>query len=125
MVSVRPGAILVALKANAWIVPVYVNGSPYNGTPWSPLFMRARSEVRVGEPIDVAPYVGRHRDSEVVKELLVRSIQEIAKLAGEDDFHPVLAGRRWKDDNVPNGESNARQDDTTKADSGHDDTVTE
>ena len=102
MLSVRPGAILVALKANAWIVPVYIDGSPFNGTPWSPLFMRARAQVHIGEPIDVAPYVGQHRDSQVVKDLLVQSVQEIARLAGRPDFQPVLAGRRWRDENVEN-----------------------
>lgn len=97
MLSVRPGAILVALRANAWIVPVYIKGSPFNETPWSPLFMRARSEIHIGEPIDVAPCVGKHRDAEVVKELLVRSVKEIARLAGEPDFQPELAGRRWRE----------------------------
>ncbi len=41
MGSVRPGAILIALKAQAPIVPCYIENAPYKGTVWSPFVMRA------------------------------------------------------------------------------------
>lgn len=92
----RPGAILVALKAQAPIVPCYIEGSPYRGTAWSPLFMRARARLIVGEPISLEEYYGREKDQEVVRELLLRVMREIAKLAGDEGFTPTLAGRKWR-----------------------------
>ncbi len=95
LLSVRPGAVLVAMKANAWIVPVYVEGAPYNNTAWSPLLMRASSSMAVGEPIDVSEYAGKERDTAAVRELTLRCVGEIAKLAGEPDFEVEIAGRKW------------------------------
>jgi 1-acyl-sn-glycerol-3-phosphate acyltransferase len=96
MLPVRPGAIVVALKTNAPIVPCYIEGAPYRGTPWSPFLMRARARVRYGQPIDLSPYSGREKDGELVRELLVQCVKAIATLAGQPDFEPRLAGRQWK-----------------------------
>ncbi|MHB0957562.1 MAG: lysophospholipid acyltransferase family protein [Pirellulaceae bacterium] len=96
MLAVRPGAVLVALKARAPIVPCYIEGAPYRGTPWSPFLMRARTLVRYGQPIDLSPYYGRERESEVVRQLLVQCVSAIAELAGRTGFEPQLAGRQWK-----------------------------
>jgi 1-acyl-sn-glycerol-3-phosphate acyltransferase len=106
MRPVRPGAIVVALKCKAKIVPCYIEGSPYRGTALSPFFMRARARVYFGEPIDVTPYHGQERDPEVVRSLLTQSVKAIAQLAGHPDFEPVLAGRQWKatGDETPSSE---------------------
>lgn len=96
MLPVRPGAIVVALKAGAPIVPCYIEGAPYRGTPWSPFLMRARARVRYGQPIDLTPYYGREKDGELVRQLLVQCVKAIAALAGQPDFEPRLAGRQWK-----------------------------
>jgi 1-acyl-sn-glycerol-3-phosphate acyltransferase len=96
MLPVRPGAIVVALKAGAPIVPCYIEGAPYRGTPWSPFLMRARARVRYGQPIDLSPYYGREKDGELVRNLLVQCVKAIADLAGQPDFEPRLAGRQWK-----------------------------
>ncbi|MHB8968861.1 MAG: lysophospholipid acyltransferase family protein, partial [Pirellulaceae bacterium] len=98
MCPVRPGAVLVALKAQSPIVPCYIEGAPYRGTPWSPLLMRARASVRYGQPIDLSPYYGREKDSELIKQLLVQCVSAIAELAGRTDFVPQVAGRNWKPD---------------------------
>jgi 1-acyl-sn-glycerol-3-phosphate acyltransferase len=95
MGPVRPGAILVALKAHAPIIPCYIEGAPYGGTPWSPFLMRARARVRYGQPIDLSPYYGREKEGEVVRELLVRCVGAIAELAGCSGFQPRVAGRQW------------------------------
>ncbi len=96
MCSVRPGAVLVALKAQSPIVPCYIEGAPFGGTPWSPLLMRARASVRYGQPIDLSPYYGREKDSELVRQLLIQCVSAIAELAGRSDFEPQIAGRLWK-----------------------------
>jgi 1-acyl-sn-glycerol-3-phosphate acyltransferase len=106
MLPVRPGAALMALKAGAPILPCYIEGAPYNGTPASPLFMRARVNVKFGDLIDTAPYAGRERDPEVLQELTLRSVKEIARLAGKPDFEPQLAGKKWRDGDETD-ESNA------------------
>ncbi len=98
MGPVRPGAVLVALKAHAPIIPCYIDGAPYGGTAWSPFLMRARASVRYGQPIDLSPYYGREKDPEVVREVLIECVRAIAALAGRPDFEPQVAGRRWCSD---------------------------
>lgn len=95
MMSVRPGAVLVALRAGVPILPICILGAPYAGTEWSPLFMPARVRIRWGEPIDLSEYHDRDADNQVIGDLMRRVVREVARLAGEDDFEPQLAGRRW------------------------------
>jgi 1-acyl-sn-glycerol-3-phosphate acyltransferase len=96
MNPVRPGAILVALKSHAPIVPCYIEGVPYGGTVWSPFFIAAKTRVRYGQPIDLSPYYGQEKDGELVRRLLAECVSAIAKLADRDDFVPSVAGRKWK-----------------------------
>lgn len=96
MLPVRPGAVMVALRARASLLPCYIEGSPFGGTPWSPFFMPARVRLQFGEVIDLSPYYDREQNDELVKELMTRGVKEIARLAGQDDFEPEFAGRRWK-----------------------------
>ncbi len=96
MLPVRPGAVLIALKARVPILPCYLEGSPYHKVPWRPVFMRARVRLKVGSPIDLSEYFGREREDGVIQRLTLECVQEIANLAGRDDFQPQLAGRDWK-----------------------------
>jgi len=98
MNPVRPGAILVALKAHAPVIPCYIEGAPYRKKPWSPFLMRARARVRYGQPIDLSPYYGREKDGELIRQLLIQCVKAIADLAGRPDFEPQLAGRKWRPD---------------------------
>jgi 1-acyl-sn-glycerol-3-phosphate acyltransferase len=95
MLPVRPGAVLVALKARVPILPCYIHGSPYGGTAWSPLFMTAQARLRFGELIDLSPYYDRLDEPGLVGELMIQVVKEIARLADRNDFEPTLAGRRW------------------------------
>ena len=96
MLPIRPGAVLVALRAGRPLLPCYIEGSPYRGTAWSPFFMTARVKVHFGELIDISPYLDRKNDDTLMRELMTRVVKEIARLAGHDDFEPAFAGRRWK-----------------------------
>lgn len=96
MRTVRPGALLVALKARVPIVPCYIDGAPYHEVFWKPVFMRARVRMKVGQAIDISKYYGREREDGVLQQLTVQCVKEIAKLADRDDFQPRLAGRDWK-----------------------------
>jgi 1-acyl-sn-glycerol-3-phosphate acyltransferase len=92
----RPGAALIALAARVPVVPCYLSGSPYDGTYWGCLFMRARVRLRIGRPIDVSEFFGREGDRDVLEMLTKRLLGEIARLAGVPDYRPELAGRRYK-----------------------------
>jgi len=99
-ISVRPGAALVAIKTRAVVLPCYLTGAPYGGTAYSPLFMPAMVTVRYGEPIDAALYADRiergENEAAVTSELLRDTLKAIARLAGQADFEPEIAGRQWK-----------------------------
>jgi 1-acyl-sn-glycerol-3-phosphate acyltransferase len=94
----RPGAALVALRAQVPVVPCYVVGSPYNGTALGSFLMRAHARVVVGQPLDISEFYARADEREVQEELTKRFLKEIAKLAGNPEYEPRLAGRRWADD---------------------------
>lgn len=96
MLPMRPGAVLVAIKAGVPLVPCYIEGSPYNQTPWSPFLMRARVRIRFGEPLEAASFAADTPDDRVVKATMVEVARRIAGLAGVTDFEPRFAGRRWK-----------------------------
>ncbi len=98
MNAVRPGAVIVALKGRAPIVPCYIEDAPYGGQVWSPFLMRARTRIRFGQPIDLSPYYGQEKNEQLVRRLLVQCVQAIAHLAGQDDFEVAVAGRKWNAD---------------------------
>ena len=98
------------------VVPCYVCDAPYNGTALGSFFMTARAKVRIGKPIDLSPYFERENDRSVLQELTLVFLKEIARLAGDEDFQPQLAGRHWKTgqeqeaDNGINGNGNGNGD---------------
>lgn len=95
MLPVRPGVALVALKAGVPVVPCWIKGAPFRRTAASPLFMPAHVEVRFGQPLD--PKNFRADSEERQAEQFTRAIvRAIANLAGQHDFEPGIAGRRWK-----------------------------
>ncbi len=92
----RPGAALIALRARVPVIPCFVRNPPYDGTALGSFFMTARAHVTIGKTIDLSPYYGRENDRIAQQELTLLFLQEIARLAGEMDFEPQLAGRHWK-----------------------------
>jgi len=96
LLSARPGAALVALKARVPIIPCYLAGAPNDGTEFGCFFMSAKATIVVGRPIDVSEYYGDANSREVQEKLTLRFMREIARLGGDPDFEPTLAGRHWK-----------------------------
>ena len=92
----RPGAALIALKARVPVVPCYVSGSPYDGTMWGCLLMPAKARLEVGRPIDISRFYGRETEREVLEDLTRQFLVEVARLAGQPDYQPQLAGRFYK-----------------------------
>ena len=73
-----------------------MSGSPNPGTSLGPLVTPAKVQLVIGEPIDLSPYYGREDDREVLVELTKQFLREIARLAGQPDFEPQLAGRFYR-----------------------------
>ena len=96
LLPARPGAALVALKANVLVVPCYIHGAPYRRHAWSPFFMPARVEIRFGRPIDLSELHGRDGEADLLPEALRRILKAVAALGGQPDFEPKIAGRNWK-----------------------------
>jgi 1-acyl-sn-glycerol-3-phosphate acyltransferase len=96
----RPGAALIALKARVPVIPCYIEGSPYNGSALGSFMMTAHARVTIGQPIDLSSYFGRESDKEVLAELTLRFLTEIARLAKDESFQPQLAGKRWHPDDA-------------------------
>jgi 1-acyl-sn-glycerol-3-phosphate acyltransferase len=95
----RPGAALIALRAKVPIVPCYVTGSPYDGTPFGFFFIPAKTRVKIGPAIDISEYLADGSgdgNKEVQQKLTRRFLVEIARLAGVENYEPELAGRSWK-----------------------------
>jgi 1-acyl-sn-glycerol-3-phosphate acyltransferase len=92
----RPGAAMIALKARAPVVPCYIHGAPYDGTPLGCLLMPATVRLEIGQPIDLSAYFDRAGDRELLDELSLAFLKAIAQLAGDNDFQPHLAGRNSK-----------------------------
>ena len=97
MLPIRPGAGLIATKADVPLIPCHIEGAPYGRTPWSPFFLPARVRIRFGEPVPpskVQP--ARSDEQESVRSLMLTVVERVAELAGRLDYHPEFAGRRWK-----------------------------
>jgi 1-acyl-sn-glycerol-3-phosphate acyltransferase len=92
----RPGAALIALKAGVSVIPCFIQGSPYDGTTLGCLLMPANVRLRFGEPIDLSDYAEREGDRQTRDDLTRRFLRGIAKLGGDPDFQPQLAGRFYK-----------------------------
>jgi len=96
MLPVRPGAILVAMKARVPILPCYIENAPYHKVAWRPLFIPAKARLIVGTPIDLSEHYGKEHDRDLVREITLQCAREIAALAQREDFEPSNAGRDWK-----------------------------
>jgi len=101
MLSVRPGAMLIALKAGVPIVPFFLEGSPYRKSTLSPFMMTADVQMKVGEPYDpelILEASGANDSRERLSILVLDAVRRIARLAGVEGFVPQLAGRKWLDE---------------------------
>ncbi len=92
----RPGVAMIALRARVPVIPCYVTGSPYDGTILGCLKMPAKVRLRIGKPIDISAYYDQASDRKVLEMLTIRFLVEMARLAGDPDFQPQLAGRFYK-----------------------------
>lgn len=122
LVSIRPGAALVAMRAGVPLIPLYIEGSPYRREVWSPLTMSAQVTITFGEPIDptshlaqnTRPTHGTHKAVDIesvegesdpastntprielaeAERMMLLWGQQVLAMAGRPDFALEVAGR--------------------------------
>jgi 1-acyl-sn-glycerol-3-phosphate acyltransferase len=76
LVSIRSGAAVVAQRASVPIIPLYIHGSPYRRTVWSPLLIPGNVAITFGQPI--FPAIPENDATE-------KSLTPIANLSYSDD----------------------------------------
>jgi 1-acyl-sn-glycerol-3-phosphate acyltransferase len=96
----RPGAAMIALRAQVPVIPCYLEGSPRPRSTFGFFIMPAKARLVIGEPIDLTAYYGREDNRRVLEELTQRFLRAIAQLAGQPEFEPQLAGRFYRPDLV-------------------------
>jgi 1-acyl-sn-glycerol-3-phosphate acyltransferase len=98
----RPGAAMIAIKARVPVVPCFIQGAPYDGTTLGCLLMPASVRLSFGQPIDLSSYWDGAGGRQTLDDLTQCFLREIAKLGGDADFHPELAGRFYALTSQPN-----------------------
>jgi len=118
---IRSGAALVATRGNVPLIPLYIKGSPYDRTVWSPVFMSANvaitfgtaihpkdaNEFSPGESACEDPKVieadgkpGRHQNSagdlQQSEQLIIAWAKQVVAMAGRPDFPVKLATKRTR-----------------------------
>jgi 1-acyl-sn-glycerol-3-phosphate acyltransferase len=113
LVSIRPGAALVAVRAGVPIIPLYIFGSPYRREVWSPLIMSARVRITFGQPIwpesrqikqDEAPQdessdiesngnQATRVDLVEAEQMMIHWGKQVVALAGRPEWPITVAGR--------------------------------
>ncbi len=95
LLSIRPGAGLVASRANAQIVPIWIEGSPQAPTVYGPLLKAAQVTVRVGKAIP-KPTDGAS-EQDVARHWVVQAMHEVCRLGNHREVQVEVAGKRWVD----------------------------
>ncbi len=108
LVSIRSGAALVAARSAVPIIPLFIQGSPYRRTVWSPIFMPAHVAITFGTPIyppsAQEAVAERPANADIPNEstdllsesdsLIVEWGRQIVAMAGAPDFPIELASKR-------------------------------
>ena len=94
----RSGAAMIALKASAPVVPCYIHGAPYDETTLGCLLMPAHVRLVIGAPIELTADVDREDQHKTLKKLTRKLLKEIARLGGQPDYEPQLAGHLQQPD---------------------------
>ena len=80
-VEAKTGVGVFALRTGATVVPCHISGTRYFENPFLAYFVRHRTRIRYGKPVDLSAYQGREKDRAVqqeVSELVMARIRELA-----------------------------------------------
>ncbi|MEZ6137969.1 MAG: lysophospholipid acyltransferase family protein [Pirellulaceae bacterium] len=101
LVPIRSGAALVAAKSQVPILPLFIEGSPYRRTVWSPLFIPGHVAITFGQPIyppaqDAEPSVEREGEERFSDSdaMILEWGKQVVAMAGHPEFPVQLAAKR-------------------------------
>jgi 1-acyl-sn-glycerol-3-phosphate acyltransferase len=98
LMTIRPGAAIVALRAKVPIVPIWIEGAPIGPSIFSALFRAANIRVLVEKPNDWGlQAVNQHgrSDRSVAEEWIARVMAQAVVRSGRSDPEISFAGRHW------------------------------
>jgi 1-acyl-sn-glycerol-3-phosphate acyltransferase len=98
LMTVRPGAALVALRARVPIVPIWIEGAPIGPSIFSALFRAANIRVFVGPPDDWGlreAAASDRADRSIAEEWIARVMLSCVARSGRTVQDVSLAGRHW------------------------------
>lgn len=104
MLSIRPGAALVAARAGVPLVPIWIEGAPVGPEVYSALFMASHVRIRIGTPI----YFPKSDTTEVNSdcerfdrakgnEWITCVLEEMLRLGVRESERITIAGKGWVD----------------------------
>lgn len=103
LMTVRPGAAMVALRARVPMVPIWIEGAPIGPSIFSALFRAANIRVLVQKPDDwglqTENQVGRS-DRSIAEEWVARVMRQCVECSGRSVPTVSMAGRHWVDERV-------------------------
>jgi 1-acyl-sn-glycerol-3-phosphate acyltransferase len=98
LMTIRPGAALVALRARVPIVPIWIEGAPIGPSIFSALFRAANIRVLVEGPDDWGLQAENRKgrsDRSVAEEWIERVMQRSVGCSGRSCPTISFAGRHW------------------------------
>ena len=112
LLSIRPGAALVASRAKVPLIQIWIEGAPVGPEVYSALLMPARVRVFVGYPNEQSPTLNLTADSTSIEgtdtsalradrqqknEWICEVMGECLRLGGNTSREIIIAGKRWVD----------------------------
>ena len=112
LLTIRPGAAIVALRANVPLVPIWIEGAPKGWAVYSALFLPAKVRIIVGPPERFEANVqdnamatntegdasnDRTQSRGEAKEWLSRVMGKSLRMGGHSPDDVGFAGRKWLD----------------------------
>lgn len=100
LLPIRSGAALVGAKSKVPLIPLYISGSPFNKTPWSPVLMRARVRITFGKAVAPENFQFSSGDSTKGEDavdtdaMILACGRQILEMAVSEQQNPVLAKNR-------------------------------
>lgn len=77
------GVAWLALKAEVPVIPIFIHQAPRSDSMFKAFFVRTRSSLTYGAPLDLSAWQGRHctpEDLAEVTDLIMRSIAELGSI---------------------------------------------
>jgi 1-acyl-sn-glycerol-3-phosphate acyltransferase len=102
LLTIRPGAAMVALRARVPLVPIWIEGAPIGPSIFSALFRAARIRVLVGAPDEWGLHqqvLSEQSDRDVSEQWIGRVMGNAMSQSGRTGHAVTMAGKRWLQEN--------------------------